>query len=180
LARHNTYTALRKEVGTSSSSSGGASGMLASAKAAFKGISSSSSSTTATSGDTDDLSKQHAKQRLAAVDAEIAGCREELAPLLARYEEEKGRVHELKTLQSRVEEIKRKIAIASRQGDLALVADLQYGALPDLEDRLNAVAAEAEQRRATAADDPASAAVMVKEVVDEDQIAEIVARYVEV
>eukprot|EP00953_Heterococcus_sp_UTEX-ZZ885_P012696 7271-Heterococcus_DN1.PRE.1 len=170
-------TALRKEVG--SSSSGGASGMLASAKAAFKGTS-SSSSTAAVSGDTDDLSKQHAKQRLADVDAEIAGCREELAPLLARYEEEKGRVNELKTLQSRVEEIKRKIAIASRQGDLALVADLQYGALPDLEDRLNAVAAEAEQRRATAADDPTSAAVMVKEVVDEDQIAEIVARWTKI
>jgi ATP-dependent Clp protease ATP-binding subunit ClpB len=150
--------------------------MLASAKAAFKGTSTTSSTTT--SSDTDDLSKQHAKQRLADVDAEIAGCREELAPLLARYEEEKGRVNELKTLQSRVEEIKRKIAIASRQGDLALVADLQYGALPDLEDRLNAVAAEAEQRRATAADDPTSAAVMVKEVVDEDQIAEIVARCV--
>jgi ATP-dependent Clp protease ATP-binding subunit ClpB len=150
--------------------------MLASAKAAFKGTTSSSSSTSSSA--TDDLSKQHAKQRLAAVDAEIAACREELAPLLARYEEEKSRVNELKTLQSRVEEIQRKIAIASRQGDLALVADLQYGALPDIEDRLNAVAAELEQRRATASSDPTSAAVMVKEVVDEDQIAEIVARYV--
>ena len=71
------------------------------------------------------VATQAAAERLDAVQAEIASVKEQLGPLEARYEEEKGRVSELKNLQMKVEEVKRKIAVAERERDLARVADLR-------------------------------------------------------
>lgn len=92
-----------------------------------------------------------AESRLDKVIAEIAEIDEDLAPLRARYEEEKARIDEHKRLQRRIQEVERKAELAERQGDLALAADLRFGALPDLQRRLETLIKEEEEaeRRAT-------------------------------
>jgi CRISPR/Cas system-associated endonuclease Cas1 len=71
---------------------------------------------------------------------------EELQPLIARYEVEKGRANTLRDMQRKLQELQGKVEVAKRRNDLALVADLQYGAIPDLMKRIKETEA-AEKRK---------------------------------
>ncbi|KAG5178497.1 AAA ATPase domain-containing protein [Tribonema minus] len=154
-------TALKKETG----------GLFAKTKAAVTGASQTPAD-------------EATKKRLKAVEEEISRIKEELKPLQMRYEEDKSRMDEVRTLQNKVEEVKRKIGVAERERDLQRVADLKYGALVDLEQRLRQVESEIEARRANAAqkaaEDPLYAAAHVQEFVDVDQIAEVVSRWTKI
>jgi ATP-dependent Clp protease ATP-binding subunit ClpB len=112
---------------------------------------------------------------LAAMAKEDASTREpiekELAEAKARRDELAGRWANEKDVLDRVKEITRQIddlrmeaERAERNGDLARVAEIRYGLLPDLERELSERA------------EPASAP-MVKEEVDEDDIAAVVAQW---
>lgn len=118
--------------------------------------------------------KDVTRQRLEAVEAEMARLKEELSPLQMRFQAERGRMDELRSLQSKVEEVKRKIAVAERERNLSLVADLKFGALVDLEERLHVVQAEVEAR---ARDDEDNT---IQEVCDANQIAEVVSRWTKI
>ncbi|KAM3575108.1 hypothetical protein VYU27_003021 [Nannochloropsis oceanica] len=112
------------------------------------------------------------KARLTEVEKEMATIKDELQPLQLRYEAEKGQVNEQQRLQNKVLELQRKISVALRDRDMAQVADLRYIALPEVEKRLVEVSAEIEAKRGDAAESG-----MVREVVDEQSIAEIVSRW---
>ena len=62
--------------------------------------------------------------------------REQLKPLMLRHEKEKGAVNELRRLKNKVAETQNKIEMAKRNHDTARVADLQYYALPELEEAI--------------------------------------------
>ncbi len=93
--------------------------------------------------------------------AEAQELRNELA---ARWAEEKDALDRVKEVTRRVDELKMEADRAERQGDLQRVAEIRYGELPELEKEL--------QARAEPAGEP-----MVKEEVDEDDIAEVVSRW---
>jgi ATP-dependent Clp protease ATP-binding subunit ClpB len=76
------------------------------------------------------------KLRLKEAQEKLSALQEELAPLVARYERERGRANELRDLQRKLQELEGKMETARRRNDLALVADLQYGAIPDVQVRL--------------------------------------------
>eukprot|EP01083_Nonionella_stella_P142010 438539_1 len=118
------------------------------------------------------LKKEHddkSKSNLKAAEETLSGIMEELAPLVARYERERGRANELRDLQRKLQELEAKVETAKRRNDLALVADLQYGAIPDLKKRIGIVM-EAEKRKSTGNE-------LVSEVVGPEQISEIVSRW---
>ena len=113
------------------------------------------------------------KKRRKDIQGEIADLREELAPLSAKWESDRGRAEELKTTKERLAALEIKAANAERMGDYEKAADLKYGAIPDLKAHLEKVRKEEEERKAAADDDEA----LVSEVVTINDIAEIVSRW---
>lgn len=110
------------------------------------------------------------KQRLAEVQEQLASVREQLAPLNAQHQAEKASLNELRAIQAKIEQVHHKIEAAERRRDLATVADLRYGAIPDLNKRMEYLVKkrEAEQN---------DTARLTREVVDTAEIADVVSRW---
>jgi len=111
---------------------------------------------TAMSKETDDVREPVERQL-----AESQEVRDELA---LRWATEKEALDRVSEVTKRIDELKVEAERAERVGELERVAQIRYGELPDLEREL-------EETPATS-DDP-----MVKEEVDEDDVAEVVARW---
>ena len=94
------------------------------------------------------------------VERQLADAKERHAGLAARWAEEKAALDRIGEITSRIDELKMEAERAERAGDLQRVAEIRYGELPALEQELS-------QREAPA--EP-----MVKEEVDEDDIAAVV------
>jgi ATP-dependent Clp protease ATP-binding subunit ClpB len=100
------------------------------------------------------------------VERELAEAKERRDELAARWATEKEALERVKEMVARIDELKGEAERAERAGDLQRVAEIRYGELPELEKELAARDGDA----------PAGEA-MVKEEVDEDDIAEVVARW---
>src|SRR5258706_14547902 len=98
------------------------------------------------------------------VERELADAQEVRNALAARWGEEKQALERVKAITRKIEELKREGERAEREGNLERVAEIRSGELPALE-------AELAER------DGATADSMVKEEVDEDDIAAVVARW---
>lgn len=122
---------------------------------------------TALSQEKDEASKQRLKQ----VKEELAKIREELKPLKLRHKAEKERVDELRKLRQKLETLQLKMAHAEREKNLALVADMKYGAIPDLEKKI----AETEHR--ITEENKQQQDRLLTEIVGPNAIAEIVSRW---
>ena len=109
------------------------------------------------------------KERLQIVNEEIGKLQEQLHPLKLRYQQEKQRVDQSRQIQQKIEELKTKQVLATRKGDLALAADLQYYAIPDLESQL----VEAQQKELQNKNLPS----MLTEVVTGIQITKVVSKW---
>lgn len=108
------------------------------------------------------------KSRLTEVQEELTKLREELLPIKARYEEEKKSVDELRHYKHKLEDVKVKIEEAKRRREYEKVADLQYGAVPELEAKIKEKTEEIKNREGEG---------LISEVVGVDQIAEVVSRW---
>jgi len=112
------------------------------------------------------------KKRLENIEREIANVDDQLRPLVARYQKERGGAEELREAKAKRENLQHKAMMARRRGDLQLVADLEYGAIPELEQRISEIEIECERRSQDKQE-----AHMVEETVGEDAITEVVARW---
>ncbi|HYI16140.1 MAG TPA: Clp protease N-terminal domain-containing protein, partial [Thermomicrobiales bacterium] len=108
------------------------------------------------------------RKRLDELEKELANLKESGNALTAQWERERGMLQELSDVKSQIEATRVEIERAQRQADYGRASELQYGQLTQLEQRL----AELE-RQAHANDSPR----LVKEEVDADDIAEVVARW---
>src|SRR5512133_3752104 len=107
---------------------------------------------------------KESKERREPVERELAeakGRRDELAARWSREKEALDRVSEIKR---RIDELRMEAERAERHGDLQRVAEIRYGELPELEREL--------EEKAEPEGEP-----MVKEEVDEDDVAAVVARW---
>ncbi|MGH9618667.1 MAG: Clp protease N-terminal domain-containing protein, partial [Bryobacteraceae bacterium] len=109
------------------------------------------------------------KERLARIEKELAELKTQSSALQAQWQTEKEGVQRVRTLREQTDEIKNQIAQAERAYDLNKAAELKYGRLAELERQLQAEQAGVEARQ--------SAARLVKEEVDEEDIAEVVSRW---
>ena len=98
------------------------------------------------------------------VERELAEAQERRDGLAARWASEKESLDRVSEVTRRIDELKVESERAERAADLERVAEIRYGELPALEKEL--------EERGDASVDP-----MVKEEVDEDDIAEVVARW---
>lgn len=117
------------------------------------------------------------QQRLQKVKEEMARLREEVKPLKAKYDSEKGRGDELRALNQKLEQLKNKIADAERRYDLALAADLKYGAVPDIEKRIQTLVHQNELDDARRFEAGSQDETLVSDHVFEEQIMDIVSRW---
>ncbi|GAC1543628.1 MAG: ATP-dependent chaperone ClpB [Vulcanimicrobiaceae bacterium] len=108
------------------------------------------------------------KARLENIEKEIAELRSQTDGISARWQTEKAAVQELRALREAIDHTKTEIEQAERQYDLNRVAQLRYGKLAELENKLKA----AEMRLES--DD---ASRLLKEEVDEEDVAAIVSRW---
>lgn len=119
---------------------------------------------------------KESKKRRKAIQEEIANLKEEVAPLNAKWEADRGRANELKSIKERLSELEAKAASAERTGDYEKAADLKYGAIPDLKSHLEKIEREEEDRKAENAEKEGEDA-LVSEVVIIQDIAEVVSRW---
>ncbi len=108
------------------------------------------------------------KDRLARIEKELAELKTQSSALQAQWKTEKEGVQRVRALREQIEQIKVEIGQAERAYDLNKAAELKYGRLTELERQLNA-----EQERVSAK----GATRLVKEEVDEEDIAEVVSRW---
>ena len=99
------------------------------------------------------------------VERELAEAKELRGELAARWQKEKEALDRVKEITQRIDELRMEAERAERAGDLERVAEIRYGELPALEKELAA-------REQQTDFEP-----MVKEEVDEDDIATVVARW---
>ena len=97
-----------------------------------------------------------------ALEQELAEVKERRNGLAARWEREKAALDRIKEITKLVDDLRREAEREERAGNLQRVAEIRYGELPALEQELSESQLE----------DP-----MVKEEVDEDDIAVVVARW---
>ncbi|MGP6189300.1 MAG: ATP-dependent chaperone ClpB [Vulcanimicrobiaceae bacterium] len=113
-------------------------------------------------------SDEGSKTRLDRIEKELAELRSETDGIKARWQTEKEAVQKLRELRARIDQTKTEIEQAERQYDLNRVAELRYGKLADLERQLKAAEA------ALSADGKPR---LLKEEVDEEDIADVVSRW---
>jgi len=109
------------------------------------------------------------KERLAKLTQELADLQENSRQITARWQNEKQAIAELRQVKEQIEQTRTEIERAERQSDLEKAARLRYGTLRDLEAKLT----EAEKRLKAMQTE----GVLLKEEVDAEEIASIVARW---
>ncbi len=115
--------------------------------------------------ETDDASKD----RLATIEEELANLGEELDELSAHWQLEKDAIDGIRSTKHNVEETRAAADRAERDGDLQEAAKLRYGSLPALESDLADRQVKLEELQSVNA--------MLKEEVDEEDVAEVVSRW---
>ncbi|HOG30487.1 MAG TPA: AAA family ATPase, partial [Vicinamibacterales bacterium] len=108
-------------------------------------------------------------ERLERLERELADLKEAGHRLRAHWQQEKDAIQDARARKQELEQLRHEIDRAQRAGDFATASELQYGRVPDTERRIR----EAEERLADLQRDTK----MLKEEVDEEDIAEVVSRW---
>ena len=114
------------------------------------------------------IKKEHDKAKLASIEEQLTKLQAEAKEMKARWEQEKGYVATIQNEKANIEQMKREAEIAEREGNYEKVATLRYGKIQQ---------AEANIRAAQEALHAMQGESLIKEEVDEDDIAEVVARW---
>jgi ATP-dependent Clp protease ATP-binding subunit ClpB len=110
----------------------------------------------------------NSKERLAAIDKELAGIREQSNALKARWKQEKDLIGRSRQLKEKIEQLRIEEQAAERKGDLQRVAEIRYSLIRQAEEDLSKVTQQMEN---------SSGKRMLKEEVDEEDIAKIVSKW---
>jgi ATP-dependent Clp protease ATP-binding subunit ClpB len=109
------------------------------------------------------------KERLENIERQLAELREESSKLKAQWQSEKAAIEGVSALKEELETVQFEIERATHAADLGKAAELRYGKLPDLQKRLEEETRTLQERQ--------GAGQMLKEEVDEEDIAEVVAKW---
>src|SRR5512146_672375 len=110
----------------------------------------------------------NSRERLAAVEKELAGIREQATALRARWKQERDAMQHVADLKKRIEALRHEEATEERKGNYERVAQIRYGELRQ---------AEAELQKRNAQLDGAGQGQMLKPEVDEEDVARIVSKW---
>src|SRR2546421_4304430 len=114
-------------------------------------------------------SDAHSKERRGQIEKELAKLKEESSGKKARWQAEKEAIGKIRKLKEQIEQLKAEEQRFERAGELAKVAEIRYGKIAAAERELQ----QAQQRFAAVQKD----APMLKEEVDEEDIAKLVSKW---
>jgi ATP-dependent Clp protease ATP-binding subunit ClpB len=109
------------------------------------------------------------KQRLDAIEAELAELSEQRSAMVAHWENEKRAITEIRDLKGQLEAARTEAERAEREGDLERAAQLRYGSMRDLDAEIESKTAQLDELQREQQ--------MLKEEVDEEDVAEIVSKW---
>jgi ATP-dependent Clp protease ATP-binding subunit ClpB len=112
---------------------------------------------------------EKSKERLDDIEKRIADLKEKSGAMKAKWQSEKDEIEKMRGGKEKLEQAKLELEQARQAGDLNKAAELQYGTIPELERLLNS-----EQTRLS---ELQTDGVMLKEEVDEEDVAEVVAKW---
>ena len=114
------------------------------------------------------IKREHDKAKLSAIEDQLKELQAQVQEMNARWEKEKGYIATIQNEKARIEEMKHEAEVAEREGNYGKVAEIRYGKMQQSEANIKAAqdALHAMQGES-----------LIKEEVDEDDIAEIVARW---
>ena len=109
------------------------------------------------------------KSKVSAVDKELKELRDELRGMKAHWEKEKRSISKISEIKEKIDKAKSEEVNAEKEGNLAKVSEIRYGALVELKKQLDkeskALEAVQEEKK------------MLKEEVDDEDIAEVVSQW---
>jgi ATP-dependent Clp protease ATP-binding subunit ClpB len=111
----------------------------------------------------------HSKERRAQIEKELGALKEQSSGMKARWQSEKDAIGEIRKLKERIEQLKAEEQRYERAGELAKVAEIRYGQIAAAEAELK----KAQETFAALQKD----APMLKEEVDEEDIAKLVSKW---
>ncbi|GGG95843.1 ATP-dependent chaperone ClpB [Silvibacterium dinghuense] len=111
---------------------------------------------------------ENSKKRLTEVEKELAELQEKATGLRAAWQKEREAITRLSDLKKQVEALRFDMEEQTRRGNLERAAQIQYGELPKL---------EAELKQLTAQQEGVTGPRMLKEEVDEEDVASIVSKW---
>ena len=112
---------------------------------------------------------EKSKARLREIEQRIADLKETSSGMKAKWQSEKEAIDHMRTAKAELEQLKLQLDQARNAGDLARASEIQYGKIPDLEQKLKVQ----QDRLANLQQEK----VMLKEEVDEEDVAEVVAKW---
>jgi ATP-dependent Clp protease ATP-binding subunit ClpB len=112
---------------------------------------------------------EKSKLRLKEIEQRIADLKETSSGMKAKWQSEKEAIEHIRTVKAELEQLKLQLDQARNAGDLARASEIQYGKIPELERRLKSD----QDKLAVFQQD----GVMLKEEVDEEDVAVIVAKW---
>ncbi len=111
-------------------------------------------------------SDRASQERLAELESELADLSEQRSGMQAHWQNEKGAIEGIRSLKEQEDGLRRQL---EREADLEKAAEIRYGLLPDIEKEIEAASASLAELQAEK--------TMLKEEVDEEDIAEVVSRW---
>jgi ATP-dependent Clp protease ATP-binding subunit ClpB len=111
----------------------------------------------------------HSKERRGQIEKELAKLREESSALKARWQTEKDAIGKIRKLKEQIEQLRAEEQRYERSGELAKVAEIRYGRIAAAERELKLAEEQSSKLQ--------SGAPMLKEEVDEEDIAKLVSKW---
>ena len=115
------------------------------------------------------IKRENDKEKLAGIEEQLKMLKSKSADLDARWAKEKGYIATIQNEKAAIEQMKHEAEVAEREGNYGKVAEIRYGKIKQAEENIKAA-----QDALHAMDNGDS---LIKEEVDEDDIAEVVARW---
>src|ERR1700675_3288439 len=113
-------------------------------------------------------SDPNSRERLSVIDKELAEIREKSNALKANWKKEKDLIARSRQIKEKIEQLKIEEQAEERKGNLERVAQIRYGLIRQTEEELNKVTAQIDSK---------SGHRMLKEEVDEEDVARIVSKW---
>ena len=124
------------------------------------------------------IKRENYKHKLSAIEQQLSALQAEAKEMNARWEKEKSYIATIQNEKAHIEEMKHEAEVAEREGNYGKVAEIRYGKIQQAEANIRA----AQDALHILTSEPSELlngthGALIKEEVDEDDIAEIVARW---
>lgn len=115
------------------------------------------------------IKRENDETKLKSLGIEIANLKEERNGVFSLWKSEKDLVDQIQSVKENIEDFKLEAERAEREGDYGKVAELRYGKIKEAQEELNRLQDQLKENQ--------SGASLIKEEVDRDDIAEVVAKW---